>query len=160
MTMLLRGLGLALLVILLDQWSKYAIFQLLDNQPQPFITVTPFFNLVKVYNFGVSFGMLNDLLHGRFILSLIGIGITAGLCVWLYQVTKMHLCLALGLIIGGAIGNIIDRIRIGAVADFLDFYIGTYHWPAFNVADMAVCVGVFIIFIDSFFSPKDKGRSS
>jgi signal peptidase II len=62
------------------------------------------------------------------------------------------------LILGGAIGNVIDRVRLGAVVDFLDFYIGSYHWPAFNVADSAICIGVFLILIRAFFIKKELGE--
>jgi signal peptidase II len=154
------SLFLAVLVLVLDQASKYLVFKKLDELQQPFIELLPFLNIVKVYNYGVSFGMFNSLLNGRVILSVIAISITIGLCYWLYKEKRDYIVFALGLIIGGAVGNIIDRIRLGAVADFIDFYIGRYHWPAFNVADSAVVLGVFLIFIDSFIVKENKGKAN
>ena len=74
--------------------------------------------------------------------------IVAGLVYWLRRVTSPLLAVAIGLIIGGAVGNVVDRIRLGAVVDFLDFHIGSWHWPAFNLADSAICVGVAAMLLD------------
>jgi signal peptidase II len=157
MKMLLKGLLVALIVIVLDQWSKQYIFNILQYMEHPIIEVVPFFSLVKVYNYGVSFGMFNDLTYGSMILSVIAIGITLILCFMLLKIKKLYMGVAFGLIIGGAIGNIIDRVRFGAVADFLDFYIGDYHWPAFNMADSAVFIGVAIIVLDGFIGKENGG---
>ncbi len=159
MKSMIKGLLISIIVIALDQWSKFYVFGLLEGVENNAISVMPSFNLVKVYNYGVSFGMFNELAYGRLILSLIAIVVTIILCCWLYKVKKFYMVAALGLIIGGAIGNIIDRLRLGAVADFLDFYIGDYHWPAFNIADAAVCIGVFILLIDSFISKEKKEKN-
>lgn len=148
MKMLLKGLSLSTLVIFIDQWSKFYVFKMLDERGTQVLEITPFFNLVKVYNYGVSFGMFNDIAYGKIILSLVAIIITLILCFLLFKTTKSYIAIAYGLIIGGAIGNIIDRIAFGAVADFFDFYIGDYHWPAFNVADSAVCIGVCMILLE------------
>ena len=153
----IKGIIIAVIVLLLDQYSKFYIFDLLDQQQYPMIEITSFFNLVKVYNYGVSFGMFDQMASGRVILSAIAIIITIILLIWLYRAKYTYLAIGLGLVIGGAIGNIIDRIRIGAVADFLDFHIMGYHWPAFNVADSAVFVGVLILLIDSFLQ-KEEGK--
>lgn len=158
MRMLIIGMALAGIVIALDQWSKLVIFNYLDSLEQPYVNVMPFFNLVKVYNYGVSFGMFDNIDNGRLILSFVALSITVVLCFWLYRVTKLYMGVALGLVIGGAVGNIIDRVRFGAVADFVDFYVGEYHWPAFNVADCAVVIGVFILFIDSFVKKEEKKK--
>lgn len=157
MKSLIKGLSIAIITLLADQWSKYYFFNMLDTAGTTYINVLPFFNLVKVYNYGVSFGMFNNLEYGRLILSIVALSITAALCIWLYKVTKMYMVVSLGLIIGGAIGNIIDRVRFGAVADFIDIYVGKYHWPAFNVADSTIFIGVAILFIDSFFN-KDESK--
>jgi signal peptidase II len=161
MKMALKGLGISALVILIDQWSKYYVFKMLDaiNVDHPAIEVLPFFNLVRVYNYGVSFGMFNGLEYGKLILSFVAIFITLVLCVLLFKVKKTYLAVAFGLIIGGAIGNIIDRLTVGAVADFFDFYVGEYHWPAFNIADSAVCIGVVVIILDEFFGKRKKGNA-
>jgi len=158
MNALIKGLAIALVSFIADQWSKFYIFNLLDSKATNSIEILPFFNLVKVYNYGVSFGMFNDIAHGRLILSIIALSITIALCVWLYKVTKMYMIVALGLIIGGAIGNIVDRIRIGAVADFIDVYVGNYHWPAFNIADSTIFIGVAILFIDSFITKDESNK--
>lgn len=157
---LYKGLIIAGVIILLDQWSKYYAFKMLENLERPVIEVLPFFNLVKVYNYGVSFGMFNNLAYGQYILSFVAISITLVLCYMLLKAKSTHLAVAFGLIIGGAIGNIIDRLRFGAVADFFDFYIGDYHWPAFNVADSAVCIGVAIIILDEFICKGKKGEKN
>jgi signal peptidase II len=160
MKMLLKGLTISTLVILIDQWSKEYVFKMLQTLEHPVIDVLPFFNLVKVYNYGVSFGMFNNLVYGKFILSFVAIFITLALCFLLFKIKKTHLAVAFGLIIGGAIGNIIDRLRFGAVADFFDFYIGDHHWPAFNVADAAVCIGVAVIILDEFICKGKKGEKN
>ncbi len=150
--MLARGLVVAVLVTLLDQLTKAALLghfagRLVDGEQ-----VTSFFNLVLTYNRGVSFGMFNAGPHGAglnaLLFSLGALAIVAGLIYWLRRVTSPLLAVAIGLIIGGAVGNVIDRVRLGAVVDFLDFHAGLYHWPAFNVADSAICVGVAAMLLD------------
>ena len=117
-------------------------------------TLTPFFNLVLTLNRGMSFGLFNAV-HGSgagvnaVLFSLVAAIIVAGLIYWLSRVATPLLAFAIGLVIGGAVGNVIDRIRYGAVVDFLDFHIGAYHWPAFNLADSAICVGVAVMLFDS-----------
>ena len=158
MSIFTKGVVIAIITLILDQWSKLYVFGVLYKMNPPMIEVTPFLNLVVVYNYGVSFGMFSGIPYGSFILSAVAIIITIVLFVWMYRVKEAFVGVALGLIIGGAIGNIIDRVRIGAVADFIDFYVGDYHWPAFNVADSAVCVGVAILLIDSFISKESKEK--
>jgi len=150
------GLAIAIIALLADLWSKYYFFKLVESSVLGYIEVLPFFNLVKVNNYGVSFGMFNDLANGKIILSVVALCITIGLCVWLYKVTKMYMIIALGLIIGGAIGNIYDRVKYGAVRDFIDLYIGNYHWPAFNIADSTIFIGVAILLIDSFVNKNEQ----
>jgi signal peptidase II len=118
--------------------------------PYQIHAVTPYFNLVLVWNRGVSFGMLNTLgEHGPWLLTGLAAGIGAFLIVWLYRETRALTRLALWLVLAGAVGNSIDRVRFGAVVDFLDFHVGGYHWPAFNVADSAIVVGALLILLDS-----------
>lgn len=156
----ISGILIAILIIIADQFTKYYFFNLLSTKDGNIIEVSPFFNLVMVMNYGVSFGMFNSLDNGHIILSAIGIIITFGLIYWIFKSKKYYEACAIGLIIGGAIGNIIDRIRMQAVADFLDFYVGNYHWPAFNLADSAVFVGVCIILLESFFIKDDKNANN
>ena len=122
------------------------------------MTVLPFFNLVTVWNYGVSFGMFNTgVAATAWIFSALALAISGALTVWLAKADRVLLTASLGLIIGGAIGNVVDRIRFGAVFDFLDFHAFGWHWPAFNVADSAITVGVAVLFVDSLFG--DDGES-
>ena len=143
------GLIVAGVVLALDQVSKVLIIHFFDTGDAGIVQVVPgFFNMVLVWNRGISFGMLsNDLALGPWVLSAFAVAITIGLFIWLRQATRRFVAAALGLTIGGAIGNVIDRVRFGAVFDFLDFYVGGWHWPAFNLADAAITVGVGALFL-------------
>jgi signal peptidase II len=148
---------LAATIFLADQASKYYILTLMTDENSYPIDVFSFFRIVLVYNPGVSFGLFNQMAHGQLILTLLSSTITLAVCYWLFTAHEKGIILALSLIIGGAIGNIADRIRLGHVIDFLDFYIGNYHWPAFNIADSAICIGVVYLCIEQFFfHHKDK----
>jgi signal peptidase II len=151
-----QGLGVAVLIFVLDQISKWAILNIVMVPPRT-LPVFPSFNLTLVYNPGVSFGQMDWL--GPWALSALAIAISAALVIWLRRAETRLLAGALGIIIGGAIGNVIDRMRFGAVVDFLDFYIpgtGWPHWPAFNVADSAIVVGVGLIILDGMFAEREK----
>lgn len=139
-----RGILLALIVILLDQLSKQAILSSVVGQGK-IVPVMPSFNLVLVWNKGISFGMFTGWEYSAWIFTAIAVAITLFLLRWMVKSKNLYMVLSLGLVIGGAIGNVIDRLRYGAVVDFLDFYVGRYHWPAFNVADSAIVVGVIVI---------------
>lgn len=156
MRALIAGLIIAVIIVICDQWSKIYIFNLLDETPYQIIELLPFLNFVKVYNSGVSFGMFNQISHGRIILSTLAIAITIGMCVWLYRVKTKLLIYSLGLVIGGAIGNIIDRVRVGAVYDFIDFHMGGHHWPAFNIADTSIFIGVALLILDSIINKENN----
>ena len=142
---------MAFLVAVSDLLSKKLIFAYLEGFYNKQIIVFDFFNLVQVLNRGVSFGMFNNLEEARLILSILQMSIAVILFFWLYNNQKLHFTYGLGFIIGGALGNAIDRIKNGAVADFLDFHIASYHWPAFNLADSFVFIGVFILLFDDIF---------
>ena len=151
----LYGLITALVIIVSDQITKAMILQKIETGD---IEVTPFFNLVLTWNRGISFGMLNHDLAGPLALSALSVVIAAAFAVWLWRADCKGLAVALGAVIGGALGNVIDRARFGAVVDFLDFHLGAWHWPAFNVADSAICVGIAFVVADGlFFEPKRKG---
>lgn len=144
---MILGLCIALIVVFLDQFSKYYIMENILNE-YGVISFTSFFNLVRAWNTGVSFSMFNDGgTAGVIILSTISITIVCFLVYWLYKEKNKLVQISLGFIIGGAIGNVIDRIGRGAVFDFLDFHIGEHHWPAFNLADSFICIGATIIII-------------
>ncbi|WP_374304017.1 signal peptidase II [Ferrovibrio sp.] len=144
------GLAVALLILVADQVSKFFLLDLMQQNPQG-IVIAPFFNLVLVWNTGVSFGLFQEDTPLRN-WTLIGVAaaVLVWLLVWLWRAQGRLIGAALGLIVGGAIGNIIDRYRFGAVFDFLDFHAFGWHWPAFNVADSAIVIGVGLLLLDGF----------
>ncbi len=156
--MLVIGLALAAVTVVVDQAVKVLLIAVLTD-PDRVIAVTGFFNLVYVKNFGVSFGLFSaGSSAGPWILSILSVAVAAGLVVWLRRVQSPWLGAAIGLIIGGAIGNAIDRIRLGAVADFFDFYAFGYHWFAFNIADAAIVGGVAFIVLDGLISGRGQSE--
>lgn len=157
---------IALFVAIIDIFTKRIIFLMLEkiaitNQiNNPEIEIFSFFSIIRVWNRGVSFGMFSNLANAHIILSILQFSIAVAMCFWLFYNKNKHLTIAFGLIIGGALGNVFDRIENGAVADFLDFHIGIYHWPAFNIADSAVFIGVVIIvFYDIIFKKNNNTKS-
>ena len=150
-----RGLALAVATFVLDQLSKAAVLRYVADD----ITVTRHFNLILVYNRGVSFSLLTS--DGRYaqawLVALASV-IVAGLLVWMRKEKEPLARRGLGLIVGGAVGNIADRLRIGAVVDFLDFHVGEWHWAAFNLADSAICLGAGLILLAGFIEYKGKKR--
>lgn len=154
------GLAIAATVTFFDLLTKHITFNALDkiafeqSLKFPEIHVTSFFSIVKVWNYGISFGMFNSIANSQIIFSLLQFSIAVILAFWLYKNDKKHITYALGFIIGGAMGNVIDRVQNGAVADFLDFHIASYHWPAFNIADSFVFIGVAIIILEDLFFKK------
>ena len=152
---LVRWLVLATVVVVLDQASKawvLAGMHLMERH-----IVTSFFNLVLVFNPGASFSFLADAGGWQ---KWFFVVLALGISLWLLGLLRRHarerlLPLALSLILGGAIGNVIDRLRFGAVVDFLDFHLAGYHWPAFNVADSAITVGVALMLWHQFRFGKD-----
>jgi signal peptidase II len=151
-----RWLALAALVLVLDQISKtwvLANFRLMDRQ-----IVTSFFNLVLVFNAGASFSFLADAGGWQ---KWFFVVLALGISLWLLSLLKKHaherlMPAALSLILGGAIGNVVDRLRFDAVVDFLDFHLAGYHWPAFNVADSAIFVGVALMLWHQFRFGKEN----
>jgi signal peptidase II len=147
---------ITLTVIALDQASKTWVLYDLMNPPKV-IPVLPFLDLVLTWNTGVGFGLFKaHSFWGAFALISMAASISLALAIWLWRTTDKLLLLGLSLIIGGAIGNIIDRLQYGAVLDFIyvHVYIGNYHFPAFNVADSAITVGVGILLLESFMRKK------
>lgn len=145
-----------LILIFLDQVTKWWIVNYI-MQPIKILPITPFFNIVLTWNSGISFGIFSN--QGDFsviILSTLAILIVFFLAVWLMKAENKKLIIGLICIIGGAIGNIIDRVYHGAVIDFLDFHIKSYHWPAFNVADSCIFIGATLIILDSLFPDKKE----
>lgn len=145
----LIGLIFMILVFTLDQATKWWIVTEVMTPPR-FIPVFPSFNLVMGWNRGVSFGIFDTASPpNQWLLIGLALIIVAVLFVWLKRADSRLISVALGMIIGGALGNVMDRIHYGAVADFLDFYIGEFHWPAFNVADAGITIGVIILVLES-----------
>jgi signal peptidase II len=146
-------LVIAAIVALLDQATKIAILHVLERGQS--IPVTGFFNLVLTYNEGAAFSFLAT--QGgwqRYLFT----GIAIGAVLLLTHLLKKHpeqrlFCWGLALILGGAIGNLIDRLIYGHVVDFLDFYAGSWHWPAFNLADSAICAGAALYILSEFRNP-------
>ena len=137
---------ISLIVFLLDFFTKlWALRGLIPHEP---VSILPCFNLYLTFNRGVSFSMFSAQ-SAIGVWALISLtGIISVLIIYLIQNEKEKLSrIGLSMILGGAIGNLIDRIRFGSVVDFLDFYLGAHHWPAFNIADSAICIGVmFVLF--------------
>ncbi|MGJ0483863.1 MAG: signal peptidase II [Methylomicrobium sp.] len=148
---MLKWLWLTLLAVLLDQGSKLAIdasMQLYESIP-----LLPFFNLTYVHNPGAAFSFLSEAGGWqRWFFSGLALTISIGITVWLARLQKHEslLAAALSLILGGAIGNLIDRVAYGYVIDFIDVYYGNSHFPAFNIADAAINLGVFLMLAESF----------
>lgn len=148
---MLKWLWLSLITLVLDQWSKIAI----DGSMRLYesIAIIPYFNLTYVHNTGAAFSFLSEAGGWqRWFFAAMALIISAVLSVWLYRLKKHEtlLAIALALVLGGAVGNLIDRLAYGYVIDFLDVYYQSYHWPAFNIADSAICIGVFLMLLESF----------
>lgn len=142
------ALALAVATLALDQFSKWLMLEKILSPEHPVIEVSSFFNVVLVWNSGVSFGMF-AVLRQPLLLTGISVVIVGILLIWLMKNSSKLIAAALGCVIGGAVGNMIDRLRFGAVTDFLDFHLGHYHWPAFNIADSAIFIGVVLLFSSS-----------
>jgi signal peptidase II len=151
-----RMCGLSALVVLLDQVSKLWIFRVLLEQ-QTEIVVLPVFSLVRRYNTGISFSFFaTDHAIGPWIFALLAVIIAVGLLVWLSQTADRLPAVGLALVVGGAVGNVIDRVREGAVMDFLLFHWRGWAWPAFNLADTAITVGVALLIYDGVFGDRKR----
>lgn len=146
---LMKWLWLALLVIILDQLTKWLASDLLVlHQP---VAVMPMFNLTLMHNTGAAFSFLHDAGGWqRWMFTLIAIVVSVVIVAWMRQLKNKDIWQAVGLsmILGGAIGNVIDRLIHGYVVDFIEVYYDIYYWPAFNIADSAISVGVGILIID------------
>lgn len=154
-----RWVWLAVLLVVIDQVTKLSIASILPLHGQ--MAVTPFFNLVHVLNPGAAFSFLAGAggwqLHA---LTVIGVLVSVGLIILLQRGVRHRLeAIAYACIIGGAMGNVLDRLRLGAVVDFLDVYWKTTHWPAFNLADVFIVIGVALILLSSFRSRTDPAKS-
>jgi len=153
------GLAVAFVVLIVDQVSKWWIVDVVMRPPR-IIEVTPFFNLVMGWNRGVSFGFFSDAPGWTaWLLPLVAVVIIVVLVIWLSRADRRLIGVAIGLIVGGALGNLVDRFRYGAVADFLDLHAWGYHWPAFNTADSAITVGAVALVLDSLFVRPERPKN-
>ncbi len=165
------------LIVVMDQLSKWFITEMLfkprlGQDSTNFLTwiseapgrispikleVTSFYNMVMVWNEGVSFGMMNSMGdQGPLVLIGLSLVISLFLIVWMLGSKSHEQGIALALVVGGAIGNVIDRARFGAVIDFIDVHIMGYHWPAFNIADSMIVIGIAFVIIHSLFFDKES----
>lgn len=149
-------LSISVLVVVFDQLTKLVVLSLMDYGQT--IPVTGFFQLVLVFNPGAAFSFLAD--QGGW-QRWFFIALAVVICGWLLVMLRQHqheraLPLAFALIIGGAVGNVIDRVLYGAVVDFLYFHIGRYGWPAFNLADSAITVGVVLMLLSQFWPRRSR----
>jgi signal peptidase II len=162
--MLGRGLAVAAAAAVLDQLSKAMVLGFFGEAGCAVhrAEIAPFLDLVLTCNAGVSFGLLNRTGVHSLVFAVAAAVIIGVLVLWLSRVRSTFLAVAIGLIIGGAIGNVIDRLRFGAVIDFLYFHAGAWYWPAFNLADSAICLGVAAMLLDGVLlrraPPQAKGR--
>jgi signal peptidase II len=151
------GLSVAAVALIADQASKAWMLYVYDVGAKGVVTVTPFFDLVLVWNRGVSYGLLpQDSDLGRWALILFAFAAAFALMIWLARVTSPLAAAAMGLVIGGAVGNAIDRILYGAVADFFSFHAYGYQWYIFNIADVAIVAGVIGLLYESVFGGHKK----
>ena len=151
---MILGLFAALIAFISDQLSKFYVFKFVIENGSPF-KVCDYFNIVSAFNKGVSFSMFDsDGLFNRVALILFAMCVIIFLIHWMKTEISPFVRVALGLIVGGALGNVADRLRLGAVYDFLDFHYAAYHWPAFNLADTFICIGAFLIILHAIFNRK------
>lgn len=177
----LNYLYIAIVMIIADQISKWAVTELIIAPALKRVNVglwdwitdaparldfysteiLPFFNIVMVWNYGISFGAFNDPdgMVMPVILSAFAILLCVAFIIWMMKSDSRLQKTAIALVIGGALGNVIDRFRFGAVIDFIDIHAMGYHWPAFNIADSVIFIGVLLLIIHGFFFEKDSEQS-
>jgi signal peptidase II len=143
------GLAIAALALLADQLNKYWMMEIYGIAERGRVAVTSFFDLVMIWNPGISYGLLpQDSDTGRIVLIAISTAAVGALFLWMSNAASRLVAVSLGLILGGALGNLIDRLAHGAVADFFSFHYAGYYWYVFNLADVAITVGVIGLVLD------------
>lgn len=153
------GLVLAGLVLVLDQLTKWWVLEVIDLDRIGQVVVAPFFNLTMVWNRGVTFGLLgSDLWFKPLLLGGLALVIAALLLRWLARAESWRIAWGLGLVLGGAVGNVIDRARFGAVVDFVHLHAAGYHWYVFNLADSAIVCGVGLLLLDALIRPSAAAK--
>jgi signal peptidase II len=160
---LVPGLGAAAVATALDQASKTWLLEHFHATGCGILlqqTLTPYFRLVLTCNRGISFGLFNQPGISGLTFAILAALVILVLVFWLSRARTSFLAAAVGLIIGGAVGNIIDRLRLGGVIDFLSFHVGAWYWPAFNVADSAICLGVAAMLLDGFWMRRGSAQTN
>jgi lipoprotein signal peptidase len=151
----LLGIALAVVVLALDQLSKWWILYVYDLPARVSEPLLPFLNLTMVWNRGITFGLLsNDSTLGSALLAAVALAVVVALGLWLRRAERLSVALALGAVAGGAVGNVIDRLRYGAVVDFIHAHAFGWSWYVFNVADAAIVCGVAVLLLDSLLAGR------
>jgi signal peptidase II len=157
--MLVRGLGAALVALVLDQASKLAVLRLSGGEAGWRDPVLPILDFALTFNHGITFGLFNTgAAANTLIFSALSLAIVIALAVALTRVTAWHNAIALGMIIGGALGNLADRLRLDAVVDFLYFHLGDLGFYIFNIGDSAICTGVGLLLLDSLLTRPESPK--
>lgn len=155
--MIRYGALFAAVTFIADQASKWAVLNILDLPSRGTLPILPGLNFTMVWNQGVTFGLLHqDGAAGPWILAAIAIAVVIALAVWLRRAETRLVAAALGAIAGGAIGNVVDRLRFGAVVDFLHAHAFGYSWYVFNVADAAIVCGVAALLLDGIHPARSR----
>lgn len=150
----LLGLAVGLVVLAADQASKYWVLEILRLEEIGSVPLLPFFNLTMVWNRGITFGLFSaDSAAGGLVLAVVALAVVAALGIWLWRAERGLVACSLGAVAGGAIGNVIDRTRFGAVVDFLHAHAFGWSWYVFNVADAAIVCGVAVLVLDGMRRP-------
>ncbi len=156
----LRFLWISVVGFVLDQWSKYAVMDAMALYDS--VQVLPFFNITYVHNYGAAFSFLHSAGGWqRWFFTAIALVVSGMILWWLRQTPKEQrlLPVAFAFILGGALGNVYDRIVHGYVIDFLDFYVGNWSWPAFNIADSVIFIGAALLILDMFINREQDNDS-
>ena len=156
-----KWLAIAALVVIVDQATKLAAEHWLEYQ-EP-VALIPFLNLALSYNTGAAFSFLSDAGGWqRWFFAALAVVVSVVVALWLWRLDadERWTGVALALVLGGAIGNVIDRLAYGHVIDFIDFYVGDWHWPTFNIADSGISIGVAMLIIDSLFRRKPAAQGA
>lgn len=156
---LLSIIFIAAIILAADQLSKWAVLEYFQVRGSQVTPLMPFLNLVLVFNPGISFGLLGDhSLLGPYAFTAFALIVTFVLIIWAYKTPDFLQRLYFSFVIGGALGNVIDRLRFDAVVDFIDLHGFGYHWPAFNLADSAITLGVLALILNNLFKKPESGK--
>ncbi|MGI9422067.1 MAG: signal peptidase II [Hyphomicrobiaceae bacterium] len=154
------GLSIALFAVLADQLHKWWMLAIFDIDVRGKVIVSSFFNLVYYSNKGISFSMLQTGEMGQYVLAGFAFAVSVVLLLWLARTGDSRLmAISVGLIVGGAVGNAIDRLHLGGVADFFEFHYAGYYWPAFNIADSAIVAGVAGLLYDLIVPSRNRAAN-